>query len=139
MSKEEAHERAVEFLCATGLKDKIEEYPGKLSGGEKQRASVARAFAIKAPVLLMDEAFQSQDIILKEQLMQLLKKLLKTEARTVVCVTHDIREAILLADRIIVLKPTSKTISTLYIALDVLVKNFDNTSLRDKILEIFAV
>ena len=138
MSKAEAAARAKTFLCEAGLKDKIDEFPPNLSGGERQRAAIARSFAIKAPVLLMDEAFQSQDIMLKEQLMQLLKKLLETERRTVIFVTHDIREAIQMADRIIILKPVSPEDSTLHIALDAQTKDFESIVLRDKILETFA-
>lgn len=138
MSKAEAEARAKTFLCASGLQDKIDEFPANLSGGERQRAAIARSFAIKAPVLLMDEAFQSQDIILKEQLMQLLKRLLENERRTVIFVTHDIREAIQMADRIIILKPVSTEDSTLHIALDAKTEDFDSIALRDKILETFA-
>ena len=137
MTKPEAEARAKTFLCAAGLQDKIDEFPPNLSGGERQRAAIARSFAIKAPVLLMDEAFQSQDIMLKEQLMQLLKKLLETERRTVIFVTHDIHEAILMADRIIILKPVSSEDSTLHITLDVQTKDFESIALRDKILEAF--
>lgn len=137
MSKEEALNRANNFLCSAGLKDKINEFPSNLSGGERQRAAIARAFAVKTPVLLMDEAFQSQDIALKEQLMQLLKNLLKIEKRTVICVTHDIREALQLADRIVVLNPASKNDSTLKIVLDVFTKDYKSVELRDKILKAF--
>ena len=137
MTKAEAEARAKTFLCAAGLQDKIDEFPPNLSGGERQRAAIARSFAIKAPVLLMDEAFQSQDIMLKEQLMQLLKKLLETERRTVIFVTHDIHEAIQMAERIIILKPVSSEDSTLHITLDVQTKDFESIALRDKILEAF--
>ena len=137
MTKAEAEARAETFLSAAGLQDKIDEFPPNLSGGERQRAAIARSFAIKAPVLLMDEAFQSQDIMLKEQLMQLLKKLLETERRTVIFVTHDIHEAIQMADRIIILKPVSSEDSTLHITLDVQTKDFESIALRDKILEAF--
>ncbi|MBO4440042.1 MAG: ABC transporter ATP-binding protein [Spirochaetaceae bacterium] len=138
MPKDEAVRRAEAFLCAAGLKDKINDFPPNLSGGERQRAAVARSFAVKAPLLLMDEAFQSQDIMLKEQLMQLLKELLETERRTVLFVTHDIRESLEMADRIIILKPLSKQDSTLHVALDALTKDFESATLRDKILETFA-
>ena len=137
MTKAEAEARAKTFLCAAGLQDKIDEFPPNLSGGERQRAAIARSFAIKAPVLLMDEAFQSQDIMLKEQLMQLLKQLLETERRTVIFVTHDIHEAIQMAERIIILKPVSSEDSTLHSALDVQTKDFESIALRDKILEAF--
>ncbi|MFI3257083.1 MAG: ATP-binding cassette domain-containing protein [Spirochaetales bacterium] len=76
--------------------------PPTLSGGEKQRVSIARAFAHPCNTLLMDEAFQSLDLRIKFQLMELFSSLIKAEKKTVLLVTHDIREALCLADRIIV-------------------------------------
>lgn len=103
-SKDEAQKRAEHFLSLCNLFDKKNVPPCKLSGGEKQRCSLARTFAYPAPVLLMDEAFQSQDIATKELLFSLFKSILKKEPRTVLLVTHDIKEALALADRIVVLQ-----------------------------------
>lgn len=96
-------DRAREYLTRVGLGDKGGEYPSKISGGERQRASLARAFARKSTLLLMDEPFQSQDPVTKAQLMDLFTALQKEDRRTVIAVTHEIREALYIADRVVVL------------------------------------
>lgn len=78
-------------------------YPAELSGGMAQRVSMARAFCYKAPLLLMDEPFQALDIKLKDKLMREFLALRRADGRTVVFVTHDVDEAVALADRIVVL------------------------------------
>ena len=103
-SAAEAKKRARTYLEKCGLEDKLNAFPGELSGGEKQRVSLARAFAYPSRVLLMDEAFQSLDLHIKFRLMTLFTKLCREEKRTVLLVTHDIREAICLARRIVVLR-----------------------------------
>ncbi|MFA6505184.1 MAG: ABC transporter ATP-binding protein [Treponemataceae bacterium] len=99
----EARKRALRFLDLVGLSGKENAYPEKLSGGQRQRAAMARAFAYPAPLILLDEPFQSLDLPLRLQLMDLFKKLLIVEPRAAVIVTHDPREAIYLADRVAVL------------------------------------
>ena len=94
---------ARKYLERVGLEKRAEAYPENLSGGERQRAAIARAFSFPAPVLLMDEPFQSQDPALKIQLIELVKTLQSDEHRTIIAVTHDVREAAALADRAIVL------------------------------------
>lgn len=103
-SADEAKKRARTYLEKCGLKDKLNAFPSELSGGEKQRVSLARAFAYPSRVLLMDEAFQSLDLHIKFRLMALFTKLCREEKRTVLLVTHDIREVICLARRIVVLR-----------------------------------
>ena len=75
-----------------------------LSGGERKRVSLARAFLSDAKLLLMDEPFSSLDTALKLQLISLFAKFWQEEKKTVVFVTHDIEEALMLADKIVVLK-----------------------------------
>jgi len=94
---------ARQYLERVGLGQRAEDYPDNLSGGERQRVAIARAFSYPAPVLLMDEPFQSQDPALKIQLIELVKTLQKDENRTIIAVTHDVHEAAALADRAIVL------------------------------------
>ena len=103
-SAAEAKKRARTYLEKCGLKDKLNAFPSELSGGEKQRVSLARAFAYPSRILLMDEAFQSLDLHIKFRLMALFVKLCREEKRTVLLVTHDIREALCLARRIVVLR-----------------------------------
>jgi ABC-type nitrate/sulfonate/bicarbonate transport system ATPase subunit len=99
----DALQKARGFLQKTGLAARQAAFPRELSGGERQRAALARAFCFAAPVLLMDEAFQSLDLPLKLGLMNLTQTLLAEESRAVIFVTHDVREALCLADRILVL------------------------------------
>jgi len=106
--REEAEARARQFLSLVSLKEKEKSYPKELSGGEAQRVSMARAFAWFAPVLIMDEPFQSLDIPLRLGLMDLTMSLLEKENLSnrkhfLVAVTHDPREAVYMAGRIIVL------------------------------------
>ena len=102
-SKAEAKERAERFLEQVGLSGKGRAYPDQLSGGQRQRAAMARAFAYPSPLILLDEPFQSLDLPLRLQLMDLFKNLLSLEPRAGIMVTHDPREAIYLADRVAVI------------------------------------
>lgn len=95
-------------LARVGLADQGGAYPRRLSGGQRQRVSMARALSFPSRVLLMDEPFKSLDLGLR---LDLIGKFLAGWAaapRTVVCVTHDVKEALLLADQVYVLtaKPT---------------------------------
>ncbi len=108
MGKKAATERALQLLHQVGLSHKAGARVTELSGGEKQRVALARAFAYPAPVLLMDEAFQSQDLNLRLQLLELFEHLQyldkKGAQRTVIMATHDIKEALSLADTILILR-----------------------------------
>jgi len=100
---EDARKKAMDFLSLVSLQNKENALPGELSGGEAQRVSMARAFAWPAPLLLMDEPFQSLDLPLRMSLMDLALSLLKKEKHFLVAVTHDPGEAVYLGGRIIVL------------------------------------
>lgn len=100
---DERDELCNRFLQMTDLGDYKHWYPSKLSGGMKQRVAIARAFAHSSDVILMDEPFQGLDLKLKLSLIDQFISLWKEERRTVILVTHDIHEAIKLADRIYVL------------------------------------
>jgi NitT/TauT family transport system ATP-binding protein len=90
-------------LDMVGLFRHLEKYPEELSGGMRQRLAMARAFACKSPILLMDEPFQALDIALRFSLVDAFRKLWVEDARTTIFVTHDIQEALLLGDRILVM------------------------------------
>ncbi|MDR2798546.1 MAG: ABC transporter ATP-binding protein [Treponema sp.] len=102
-SRNDAEARARHFLELVSLQDKAGVYPEELSGGQRQRVSIARAFAYPAQFLFMDEPFQSLDIPLRIELMEMTLGLLKAEPRFCMAVTHDPREALVLGQRIIVL------------------------------------
>ncbi len=92
---------ALKYLKEAGLLSRLNDKTQNLSGGEKQRTAMARAFAFPKPVLLLDEAFQSLDEKIKKSLEETLKSLLKENPRTVIFVTHQKEEALSLADKII--------------------------------------
>jgi ABC-type nitrate/sulfonate/bicarbonate transport system ATPase subunit len=100
---EELQQKALRLLALTGLQDEAGRYPDELSGGQKQRVSIVRAFCYPAPLLLMDEPFQSLDLPLRLSLLETLKNLLAVEHRFLAAVTHDPREAVILGKRILVL------------------------------------
>lgn len=85
------------------VEDKLSSYPKHLSGGEAQRIALIRALIFNADLLLMDEPFSSLDLRIKFQAIEVLKKRFKAQKKTVLMVTHDIKEAVEMADRIIVL------------------------------------
>jgi osmoprotectant transport system ATP-binding protein len=103
--KGRANSRATELLELVGLDDTFaDRYPAQLSGGQQQRVGVARALAADPPVLLMDEPFGAVDPIVRAQLQREFAKLQRDLGKTVVFVTHDVDEAIVLGDRIAVLE-----------------------------------
>jgi NitT/TauT family transport system ATP-binding protein len=105
MGKAEARERAADWLARVDLAGFERYHPAELSGGMAQRVSVARALSVEPAILLMDEPFSSMDATLKSSLMVTLQQILKERKTTVVYVTHDLTEALQLADRIAELMP----------------------------------
>lgn len=103
LSKNEKYERAHDIIRRVKL-DKFEHYyPNQLSGGMLQRVGIARAFAADADILLMDEPFGALDAQTKVSLQEELLQIWREDKKTVLYITHDIDEAILLADRIVVM------------------------------------
>lgn len=102
-SNAEKRERAEKYLTAVGLEKFMSYYPAQLSGGMRQRAAIARAFAAPCDLLLMDEPFNGQDMRTKDELIKLFLKLWKEEPKTVIAVTHSFSEAWMLGDRTVVL------------------------------------
>lgn len=99
----EARKRGYELLETVGLSaDMGSKYPNQLSGGQQQRVGVARALAADPPVLLMDEPFSAVDPVVRAELQHELLRLQQELAKTIVFVTHDIDEAMLLGDKIAV-------------------------------------
>ncbi|MFP5489554.1 MAG: ABC transporter ATP-binding protein, partial [Acidimicrobiia bacterium] len=97
-------ERSAELVDLVGLeRELLDRYPSELSGGQQQRVGVARALAADPPILLMDEPYSAVDPIVRERLQDDLLALQAKVRKTIVFVTHDIDEAIRLADRIAIL------------------------------------
>ena len=97
--------RAHELLAQVGIGEFAERYPRELSGGMKQRAAIVRALIHDPPLLLMDEPFGALDALTREQMRIDLEALWAQRRKTVVFITHSIDEAVLLADRVIVMSP----------------------------------
>jgi ABC-type nitrate/sulfonate/bicarbonate transport system ATPase subunit len=98
------YEDIQEILRKTEILDCAKKRPTQLSGGERQRVSMARAFLTNAPLLLLDEPFSSLDSALKFRLMKVFAQLWEEKRPTVVFVTHDLEEGLMLSHRVIVLK-----------------------------------
>ena len=105
-SKAQIDARVRELLTLVGLDpgDYASRYPTQLSGGEQQRVGLARALAVQPPTMLMDEPFGALDAITRKRLQEELLRIHKAISQTVVFVTHDIDEAVRLADRIAVMR-----------------------------------
>ena len=103
VNKQDIPQIVDEQLCKVGLEKFAQYYPHQLSGGMKQRVSIARGFATRPEILLMDEPFVFLDFQTRLNLHALLLSLWQSYQKTVLFVTHDIEEAVLLADKVIVM------------------------------------
>ncbi len=104
MSKPRAESEALQWIDLVGLEKFANSYPHQLSGGMKQRVAIARALANQPRILLMDEPFGALDAQTRAQMQSYLLEIWKNIDITVLFITHDLDEAIFLADRILVLK-----------------------------------
>ncbi|PSF37108.1 bacitracin ABC transporter ATP-binding protein [Aphanothece hegewaldii CCALA 016] len=104
-SKLEAEKRSIvkEHLALVGLSEAADKKPPQISGGMKQRVSIARALSIRPEVLILDEPFGALDAITKEELQEELLKIWQDHRCTVLMITHDIDEALFLADRLVMM------------------------------------
>ena len=105
LARVRARERATELFAELGLAGFEDAYPRELSGGMRQRVAFLRTLLSGKPVLCLDEPFGALDAITRGEMQDWLARALAREPRTVVLVTHDVEEAIVLADRVLVLSP----------------------------------
>ncbi|MGL6071974.1 ABC transporter ATP-binding protein [Craterilacuibacter sp.] len=102
-SKPQLHARTEAALAMVGLTHARDKHPGEISGGMKQRVGIARALAMEPKVLLLDEPFGALDALTRANLQDELIRIVARTASTVVMVTHDVDEAVLLSDRIVMM------------------------------------
>lgn len=103
VDKKTAECEARAILTEFGLGDCIDMYPGKLSGGMRQRAALARTFLTRCSVFLLDEPFSALDALTRSEMQRWFRSVIKDKGASGVFITHDIDEAILLSDRIYIL------------------------------------
>ncbi|OLL72642.1 L-proline glycine betaine ABC transport system permease protein ProV [Pseudonocardia sp. Ae168_Ps1] len=104
VAADERRRKAEWALEQVGLAERADAYPSQLSGGMQQRVGLARALASDTDVLLMDEPYSALDPLIRRDMQQLLVRLQKDLRKTIVFITHDLNEAMLLGDRILLLK-----------------------------------
>lgn len=104
-NKGENHELALKLIKTVGLEENmLQRYPAELSGGQQQRVGIARALAANANILLMDEPFGALDEITKQAMQEEILRIHKDLGITIIFVTHDIREAMKLGDKVLVME-----------------------------------
>jgi NitT/TauT family transport system ATP-binding protein len=108
LEREPAIEQAIKLLSLMGLANFSDTYPHKLSGGMKQRVALARALILKPEVLLMDEPLSALDGVSRKKMQEIIREICEKYDITVMISTHNINEAILMTDRILVLGGDSK-------------------------------
>ncbi|GGF31779.1 ABC transporter ATP-binding protein [Subtercola lobariae] len=111
MSSAEIKQRVASAIELVGLSGYASHYPHEVSGGMQQRVNLARALAVEPDLVLMDEPFGALDAMTKESLQDQLMALADREKRTTIFVTHDIHEAVYLADRVVLMTPKPGKIS----------------------------
>ncbi|PZU98505.1 MAG: bacitracin ABC transporter ATP-binding protein [Leptolyngbya sp.] len=131
-NKPEAQKRAIvrDHLAMVGLTEAADKKPDQISGGMRQRVSIARALAIRPEVLILDEPFGALDAITKEELQEELLKIWNDHRCTVLMITHDIDEALFLADRLVMM--TNGPAATIGEVMDI---PFERPRDRDQIME----
>lgn len=139
-SKEKKANIASHYLKMVGLEHAAKKRPAQLSGGMHQRVAIARALAVEPDILFMDEPFGALDAITRMKLQTDILEIAQDTKKTVVFVTHDIEEAVFLADRIVIMSANPGRIKALLTVQ--LPKHRDRTSndflmIRDKVYEIF--
>jgi NitT/TauT family transport system ATP-binding protein len=112
MSKEEREQIALKQLRLVKLEKFVKSYPHHLSGGMQQRVAIARALAYNPAVLLMDEPFAALDALTRDDMQRLLADVWRETRKTVIYVTHNVAEAVYLADRVVVMTPHPGTVKT---------------------------
>lgn len=112
--KEQQEKQLKKYINMVNLNGFENKYPSQLSGGMRQRAGLARTFAMNPKVILMDEPFSAVDHLTRCTLQEELINIRGQEGKTVIFVTHDINEAVFLADRVVLLSPRPSSVQKIY-------------------------
>ena len=103
-SKIYVRQTALQVLRSVGLEDRIHDWPAVLSGGQRQRVALARALASQPSMLLLDEPLSALDALTRIEMQQLIESLWQNQKFTALLITHDVEEAVVLADRVVLME-----------------------------------
>ena len=134
-SPEEAKEIAMNYIKVVQLEEFVNHYPKELSGGMKQRVAIARAYAVNPEVLLMDEPFGALDAQTRTQLQQELLNTWEKERKTCFFITHDVDEAIILAQRVVIMSARPGRVKDI-VEIDIPYPRTQETKMSERFIEL---
>ncbi|OOO00047.1 MAG: nitrate ABC transporter ATP-binding protein [Epulopiscium sp. Nele67-Bin004] len=132
--KQQAHDEVLRYAKVFGLTDAMYKYPHQLSGGMRQRSAFLRSFLFNSSVMLLDEPFSALDCITKGQIQAWFLDIVHTMNMTALLITHDIDEAILIADKIYIMAGEPGQLTECFDLTDIKIDKVDNFSTSDSFI-----